>query len=125
MPIKRVENPARAEGSRRARRGRKAEKMTTKRTGFDSVPGSGRLDGRKGDGQRDDFLLEVKSTTDRSFNIKLEQLQKIALEARQCGRRPVFEVVFIEETGRPRKEGAWVMIREEDWREILEDREQR
>lgn len=100
--------------------GLKAEERALGRTGFRRVRGSGSWDGAKGDGERGEFLKEVKSTQKQSFSLRLDVLQKIALEARQSGRRPVLEVLFTDGTGRPRRDGAWVMIREDEWRELLD-----
>lgn len=97
--------------------GRAAERRTLDRTGFSPTKASGAL-AEKGDGRDGNLRLEVKSTTGRQFGLKLSWLQKIAREALQAGARPVMSLVFCTEDGRPRRDGAWVMIREQDWEEV-------
>lgn len=97
--------------------GIKAERETLKR-----VAGSGAWIGAKGDFRSDDFLIEQKATERDSRAIKLEELRKIEREALQTGRRPAFALIFADSQGRPRPSGAWVMVRESDWQEMTEGR---
>jgi hypothetical protein len=96
--------------------GDKAERQTLKR-----VPASGAWIGAKGDFRGEVFLVEQKATERMSYTLKLELLQKIAREALHDARRPAFMVVFTDGTGRPRKDGAWVMVRESDWEEMTSE----
>lgn len=107
--------------------GRDAERGSMRRVGARRVRGSGAWDGEKGDGRLDtpgdlpDFLIEHKATQRRSFSVQLAGLQKAAREARQAARQPAFHVVFCDGTGRPVRDGAWVMVPENVWRELVEE----
>lgn len=96
--------------------GKKAEGHTLKR-----VPGSGAWLGSKGDFSGAAFLIEQKSTQAGSYGIKLELLDKITREARQVGKAPAFHIVFTDGTGRARRNGGWVMVREADWEEMTSE----
>ena len=104
--------------------GRKAEKDAADRQGGKVVRGSGAWDGAKGDRVLDtvvmDFLIENKFTLRKSFGVKHDMLQKITREARQVGRAPAFHLVFGNESGRPKRDGSWIMVTEDTWLEILE-----
>ena len=93
--------------------GRRAETKT-----FERTRASGAWVGAKGDLRSDDFALESKATERGSYSLKLETLRKIAREAEQSGRRPALAVQFVDGTGRPRHEGAWVLVREQDFVEM-------
>lgn len=93
--------------------GTKAEKQTLRR-----IQGSGAWVGEKGDLKSDDFLIENKATEKDSYGLKLETLRKIGREATRATRRPALAVQFVDSTGRPRHDGAWVLVREADWREM-------
>lgn len=101
--------------------GSKAERATVRR-----VQGSGAWLGAKGDFRTTDFLIEQKATEKNSIGVKLEVLRKIGHEARAVGLRPACTIVFTDSTGRPRHDGAWVMVRERDWEEMtsVSDEEQ-
>lgn len=106
--------------------GREAERESMKRVGARRVRGSGAWDGEKGDGRLDtpgddlpDFLVEHKATQRGSFSVQLAGLQKVSREARQAARQPAFHVVFCDGTGRPVRDGAWVMIPERVWEELI------
>ncbi len=96
--------------------GDKAERQTLKR-----VKGSGAWVGHKGDLESDDFLLENKATEKNSYSLKLEVLRKIGREALRANRRPSLMLQFTNSTGRPRHDGAWVLVRESDWREMTRE----
>lgn len=93
--------------------GRRAEGHTYRR-----MKGSGAWDGAKGDMRSDDFTVESKATEANSYSLKLEELRKIEREATATGRRPAFAVQFVDGTGRPRPGGAWVLVREDDFRSM-------
>lgn len=101
--------------------GTRAEKRSLKR-----VPASGAWAGAKGDFRGEVFLIEHKATEADSFGLKVELLRKIGREALRVGLKPAFHVVFCDATGRPRRDGAWVMVRESDWEEMtsVDDQEQ-
>ena len=90
--------------------GRRAEARTFKR-----VQASGAWGGAKGDMGSEDFLLESKSTVNSSYRLVLDVLRKAEREALATGRRPALAVQFVDGTGRPKRGGAWVMVRESDF----------
>ena len=100
-------------------RGRRAELRALDRMGFKPTKASGAL-ADKGDGTRGWFRKEVKTTEAASLSVKLAWLQKIAREAVHTAVKPVLAVVFVDGSGRPRRDGAWVMLRERDWKEVLD-----
>jgi hypothetical protein len=98
----------------RRRSGDKAEKRAAKRLGGAAIPGSGALDGYKGDIDRADFRIENKSSRGaRSIGVKHEWLRKISAEARSVGKTPALALQFTDDEGRPRDSAsAWVAIPE-------------
>ena len=97
-----------------------AEKRIAKRVEGRQMPGSGAMQGAKGDVTLPDVLLEVKSTVNDSLSLKLEWLAKITGEARAVGKEPALSVLFTTGDGRPRKDGAWVMVTERYFNELQE-----
>jgi UDP-N-acetyl-D-mannosaminuronic acid transferase (WecB/TagA/CpsF family) len=89
-----------------------AEAKTAKRVNAILTPNSGALAGAKGDMKVGDFLMEAKSTTNDSMGIKLDWLAKINSEALRSRKHPALSVVYADEKGDPRQNGAWVMIPE-------------
>ena len=55
-------------------------------------------------------LLEAKSTTGNSISVSLDWLAKIAREARSDGKTPALTVSYVDDDGRPRPDGDWVLI---------------
>lgn len=104
--------------------GRRAEEELSGRLGADLTPASGALDGAKGDMQAGDFLIESKATENGSMSVKYGWLNQVHMCAREKGLDPALSVQFVSADGRPRKNGAWVMISEEDFRELLTYREE-
>lgn len=104
--------------------GRKAERKAAKRQGADLIAGSGCSDLNKGDARLDgsefDWLLENKATEKNSYSLKYETLLKILDESRGQGRLPALTLQFATADGNPRKGGAWVVIPEWVWQEMLE-----
>ena len=68
------------------------------------------MPGAKGDIELGPTLLEAKSTRRDSMTIKLDWLCKIAREAMAEGKMPALSVSFVNEHGRPRELGDWVLI---------------
>lgn len=99
--------------------GQKSETKVAKRLGAKQVAGSGSMEGNKGDLILQDHLIECKSTVKESFSVKLPQLRKIAQEAREASKTPALHVSFVKENGDPVKDGTWVMMREQDYRNLL------
>lgn len=101
--------------------GQRAEKKTSGRLGVRKNPGSGAVEGLKGDLTADDFLIENKSTEHRSISIKLEWLEKIHKEARQVGRAPAVTIQFVDKLGNPVPYGRWALVPEDEFSEFLEE----
>ena len=90
--------------------GRKSEDRLIKQLGGKGRPASGAMPGAKGDIEIGAFLMEAKSTMRDSMTIKLDWLAKIGREARAEGKTPVLSVSFVDEHGRPRMDGEYVLI---------------
>ena len=101
-------------------RGRKSESRTSKRLTGKLTAASGASAGSKGDITLPEFLLENKSTVKASLSIKLDWLRKIATEALGVCKEPALSIQFTDEKGRPVRNGNWVMIREDTFRELTE-----
>lgn len=96
--------------------GRAAEKKLAKRLGAKQTPGSGSLDGCKGDveftTQHHEFLIENKTTMDQSFSIKLEVLLKLYQEALETTKVPALAFQFVNEGGHSEKRERWIAVPE-------------
>lgn len=99
--------------------GQRAEKKTSSRLGVRKNPGSGAIEGLKGDLTADDFLIENKSTEHRSMSVKLEWLEKISREARQVGRSPALTIQFVDKLGNPVPYGRWALIPEDEFKDVI------
>ena len=102
---------------RLARQGKKshgfaAEAKTSKRLGGSLRPGSGNIEGLKGDFTVDGFLFENKSTIKKSMSIKYEWLDKVSKEALSEGKTAAVSIQFVEADGTPLPGGAWVLVPE-------------
>ena len=102
--------------------GRRAEIRFGRDTGAELRPASG-AGASKGDATIYDLLLEMKSTVGRSLSVKFDWLTKITREARMEGRTPALVVAFVDDNGRPIRNGRWIMLREDDLISILEARQ--
>ena len=71
------------------------------------VSGSGSTNHNKEDVKLNDWLIQVKSTTQESHSIKLADLEKLKHHALNTARMPAYVVGFLEH-GQPKAE--WVMI---------------
>jgi len=100
--------------------GQKAEKKTAKRLGGHTRPGSGAVEGAKGDIMLPTYLLENKSTERGSLRLKRAWLEKISKEARDEGKVPGLSIQFVDKLGNPLQYGRWVMIPEDEFKEALE-----
>jgi len=99
--------------------GQKAERLTSKRLGGQARAGSGSVEGFKGDIEVAEFLLENKSTINKSISLKLEWLDKISREARSEGKTPGLSIQFVDTQGKPVRHGRWVMIPEDEFYEFI------
>lgn len=100
--------------------GQKGERKAAKRLGGRNRPGSGSLDGAKGDIMLSEFLVENKTTEHKSISIKLDWLEKIAREAREEGKAPALAVQFVDRQGNSMRHARWVMIPEDEFKEMTE-----
>lgn len=103
--------------------GRKAEESLAKRLKGQQQPGSGALDGAKGDVKKDTsslrFLIESKATLDKSMGLQRDWLFKIYQEALEQNRIPALAIAFTNEAGKSEKRERWVMVPEHIWNEIV------
>lgn len=99
--------------------GQKSEELTGKRLAAKQVPGSGAIEGFKGDLYRDEYMIECKSTIKLTMGLKLEWLRKVAKEAREAGLRPALHLAFVQGNGAPVKDGTWIMMREVDFQQLM------
>jgi hypothetical protein len=94
--------------------GRRIEKHQAKSLKARLTPGSGSLDGAKGDMEKKtaamSLLIESKSTYSESMSLKHSWLKKITREAKDRSKVPMLLVTFVTETGHPKDDGEWVMI---------------
>lgn len=100
--------------------GQKSEQKTAKRLGGRTRPGSGAVAGAKGDILLTDFLVENKCTEHRSISIKLDWLDKISVEAREESKIPALSIQFVDKAGNSMRHARWVMIPEDEFRELSE-----
>lgn len=100
--------------------GQKSEKKTAKRLGGTPRPGSGAVEGAKGDIMLADYLLENKTTENKSLGLKLDWLRKISIEAREEGKEPGVSIQFVDKSGNPLQYGRWVLITEDQFKEVSE-----
>ena len=100
--------------------GRKAEKRTARRMGGKPTPASGAMPGAKGDFSLADFLVENKSTVNSSFTLTLAMLAKIDVEAHGRRKAPALALQFTDGIGQPIRGGAWVVIPEWKFQEMLD-----
>lgn len=101
--------------------GRAAEKKSAQRLGARHRRGSGCGETSKADFELGEFLVEHKATTAASVRVKHEWLAKVTREAQNRGQTPALEVTFVRGDGAPKRCGAWVMIPEWRFRELLEE----
>lgn len=97
--------------------GRRSEKRTAKQVGGRLRPGSGAVEGAKGDIVLQELLLEVKSTASRTMRLEHAWCAKIAKEALDQSMTPAVAVNFTHADGRAVPEGEWVLIRRIDFME--------
>lgn len=100
--------------------GRVAETDLSKRIGGRLRPGSGNMEGAKGDVVTAEYLVENKATQSDSMSLKSDWLRKIYQEALEAGKVPALAIQFTNEAGKSEKRERWVMVPESHWRELTE-----
>lgn len=100
--------------------GRKAEKATAKRLGGKQQPGSGALDGAKGDITFASFLIENKAVDAESIRIPLQWLLKVYGEALAGQRIPALAFQFTTQAGVSDARSRWVCIPEHVFKDLTE-----
>lgn len=98
--------------------GRRAEKKFATRVRGDQQPGSGAMDGAKGDVRVGEFLVESKATISDSMSLKYPWLKKIAKEALDVTKEPALVIQFVLPDGSIKEDGAWVMVPERVFKEL-------
>lgn len=103
--------------------GKHTERVTMKRLGARLTANSGATVADKGDGVLKtaalDLRMEHKSTIKESMGVQLEWLQKIASEAHALNQTPALILLFTDQNGKPRKDGKWVAIPEDEFRRLI------
>ncbi len=97
-----------------------SEKRASRRLNAILRPGSGALDGAKGDMLVHEFLLESKSTVNASLSVKYDYLCKIAQEAAEQTHYPALLIQFVTPRGRIKDDGGWVMVPERLFKRIAQ-----
>ena len=99
--------------------GQRAEKKTAKRIAGRANPGSGSIEGLKGDITLPEFLVENKCTEHKSISLKHSWLEKITREARQVGKAPAVTIQFVDKLGNPIAYGRWALIPEDEFKDVI------
>ena len=104
--------------------GRVAEANAARRlSGRPTVLSGGGQHHDKGDIEKGDFLIEVKSTVAESLRVEKHWLDKITYEATQVAKTPALMVQFVDRQGNIVKNGSWVLIKESTYVEVCQERE--
>lgn len=107
--------------------GRKSETRIAKSLKARLMPASGSQVGAKGDMRLQSlkrrWRIESKSTINKSLNVELGWLEKIAHEARGAGDVPALTISFVTSEGKPRsdKNAEWVCIPKWLFSELIEE----
>lgn len=99
--------------------GTRAEKATAKRIGARLTPASGARDHSKGDMATRKFRIENKSTKKNSLSIQLDWLLKIRQESLETGQTPALTFQFTQGNGDTVRNGAWAVVPEYVFAELL------
>ena len=73
-------------------KGRNYEKKLAKKLGVKPQPGSGAFPLYKEDIELDEFLIQVKTTTKKSYSLKDDDLKTLARNAAKVGKTPMMIV---------------------------------
>lgn len=90
--------------------GTASEKRLGKEVGGKMTPGSGALQGAKGDVVLPVFLMECKATCTPTMSLQYSWLNKISYEAVNAGKVPALSVSFVDYDGKSALHGDWVMV---------------
>lgn len=101
--------------------GHLSEMRVAQSFGAEQTAASGAMEGYKGDLKWNRLMIECKSTVQLSISLKLEWLRKVAKEARAEDETPALHINFVTENGQPVKDGSWVLMRESDFKELIEN----
>jgi len=103
-------NPLLKRLANKQQHGRKSEKRVAKLMGARLTPGSGAIDGAKGDAVLPNFLVEMKATVNGSYSLKKETLNKITQEAMARNKVPLLMVSFVIGSGTKLHNGDWACL---------------
>lgn len=101
--------------------GRKSENKLAKSLGAKVTPASGAMDSAKGDMVHREFLIEAKSTVNKSLSVKLEWLEKVTQESLETGKTPALSIRFTDNDGKALRCGDWVAVPRYVYEEIAND----
>lgn len=103
--------------------GRKAEGSLAKRLQGSLQPGSGALDGAKGDVKKDtssfSFLIESKATKGKSMTLQQDWLLKVYQEALESNRTPALAFTFTRDNGASEKRDRWIAVPEHIFNQMV------
>jgi hypothetical protein len=100
--------------------GNLAEEKLSKRLGGRQTPASGAMDHSKSDIVAQGFRIESKSTIKDSMRVEYGMLNKVSGEALDHSQIPALAVQFVNGNGTVRRNGSWLMIRERDFKDIMD-----
>ena len=72
-----------------------------------------------GDYELKDYLVEVKSTVNKSISLKYQWLGKIVRQALSRNRQPALQIMFTDDLGRPYPDGNWIAVPEHVFKELI------
>lgn len=101
--------------------GRKSEDKLAKSLGAKVTPASGAMSSAKGDMVHRDFLIEAKSTVNKSMSLKFEWLEKVTQEALETGKTPALSIRFTDSDGKAVRSGDWVAVPRTIYEEFVGD----
>lgn len=101
--------------------GRKAERKTARRLGAALHAASGAV-GKRADMSDLRHCIENKTTQKASIRVEYDWLLGVTDAAREQGKEPVLSVQFTSGSGQPRPRGRWVMVREDYWHDLQQER---
>ena len=85
------------------------ERRVAEDVGGHAMPGSGSIDGFKGDVVCNDFIVECKFTAQKAYSVKTSELNKISRESFERDREPLFLVRFDKGVSSI-YENTWVLV---------------
>ncbi len=84
--------PSYLKGKTPQEKGRRYEKKLAKKLGVKAQPGSGAFPLYKEDIELDDCLIQVKTTTKKSYTLKNDDLKTLVRNATKVGKIPVMVI---------------------------------